>query len=154
MAVVQIDVLTGEVQVMRAEIMQDCGKSLNPAVDVGQIEGCFVTALGFCLTEQELVDPDDYHMTNNSSWRYKIPKGNQIPVEMNVTLPKSDNQTSGNVLGSKATGEASICIGAVTFFAVKDAILAARKEAGLEGHFRVDVPATADRIKEACGSQL
>merc|ERR1711957_470751 len=101
-------------------------------------------------TEEELTDPDDYHMKNNSAWLYKIPRGNQIPVEMNVTLPKSDNSTSGNVMGSKATGEASMCVSPVTFFAVKDAILAARTAAGHGGYFAMDVPATAARIKEAC----
>jgi len=154
LAKVQLDVHTGEVQVMRAEIFEDCGKSLNPAVDVGQIEGCFVQALGFCLTEEELVDPDDLRMKNNSAWLYKIPRSNQIPVEMNVTLPKGENQAAGNVVGSKAVGEASICVGAATFFALKDAISAARRDAGLEGYVRMDVPATAARIKEACGSQF
>jgi len=73
---------------------------------------------------------------------------------MNVTLPKADNKADGQILGSKATGEASICIGPATFFAVKDAIFAARKEAGIDGYFRMDVPATAARVKEACGVQF
>jgi len=152
LAVVEIDVQTGDVQVKKADIQQDCGRSLNPAVDVGQIEGCFIQGLGFCLHEEELIDPNDYHMTNNSPWTYTVPKYADIPIEMNVTLPQGDNTTDGAVLGSKATGEPSMCIAQVTFFAVKDAILAARRDAKLEGYFQLDAPANPARVKAACGA--
>jgi len=154
LAEAEIDVLTGETQILRVEINQDCGRSLNPAVDIGQIEGCFVQSLGFCLTEEQVYSAADHRLVNNGTWDYKIPSGLDIPIRMNVTLPKGNNNTSGNVVGSKASGEPTMAVGAVTFFAVKDAILAARKDAGLHGFFRLDVPASPAAIQQACCPQL
>lgn len=154
LVVAEIDVLTGETQVLRADIVQDCGKSMNPAVDVGQIEGCFIQALGFCLMEEQVHSEVDQRLVTNGTWDYKIPSGLDIPITMTVKLPKGNNTTSGNVLGSKATGEPTYCVGSVTFFAVKDAILAARKEAGLSGHFRLNIPASPSAIQKACAVEL
>eukprot|EP00930_Biecheleria_cincta_P068850 TRINITY_DN56680_c0_g1_i1.p1 TRINITY_DN56680_c0_g1~~TRINITY_DN56680_c0_g1_i1.p1 ORF type:complete len:1302 (-),score=213.26 TRINITY_DN56680_c0_g1_i1:12-3371(-) len=152
LVVAEIDVLTGETQILRAEIQQDTGKSLNPAIDIGQIEGCFVMALGYCLMEEQVHSDVDHRLVNNGTWDYKIPSGLDIPIEMNVTLPKSTNTAAGNVLGSKATGEPAICVSGVTFFAVKDAILAARRDVGLSGHFRMDLPASPSAIQQACAA--
>lgn len=150
----EIDVLTGETEVLSADIVHDAGKSLNPAVDIGQIEGCFVQALGFCLTEQQSFSKTDGRLINCGTWDYKVPSGRDIPIEMNVTLLNSTNTSNGNVFGSKSTGEPAYCIGSATFFAVKDAILAARKDAGVEGYFRLDCPASPEAVQQACLVQL
>jgi len=147
---VEIDVLTGETHVLSADIVQDAGKSLNPAVDIGQIEGCFIQALGFCLTEQQVHSNQDGRLINNGTWDYKIPSGQDIPIEMNVTLLPGSNDARGNVFGSKATGEPTYLAGGVTFFAVKDAIYAARSELGHSEYFRLNCPASPESIQEAC----
>jgi len=90
-------------------------------------------------------------MINNGTWDYKIPSARDIPISMNVTLKAGDkNDSCGNVMGSKATGEPSYITGGATFFAVKDAILAARKEAGDDGYFRLDCPASPQNVQQAC----
>merc|ERR1719498_1970509 len=146
----EIDVLTGETEILSADIVQDAGKSLNPAVDIGQIEGCFIQALGFCLTEEQVWSGVDGRMVNKGTWDYKIPSARDIPIQMNVTLKPGTNQTWGNVMGSKATGEPTMLAGGVTFFAVKDAIYAARKEAGKTGYFQLSGPASPQNIQTAC----
>jgi len=146
----EIDVLTGETQVLSADIVYDAGKALNPSVDIGQIEGCFVQALGFCLTEQQVFSESDGHLVNNGTWDYKVPSAQDIPIAMNVKLLPGTNTSSGNVKGSKATGEPAYCIGGVTYFAVKDAIYAARKDAGDPNYFQLDLPASPEAVQQAC----
>lgn len=149
-AYVEIDVLTGETQVLSANIYHDCGHSLNPSVDVGQIEGSLIQGLGFCLMEEQTWSTKDNRLVNNGTWEYKIPTGLDIPIQMDVTFPKMENTTPGNVAGSKATGESAYCVAQVFFYAVKDAILAARKDAGKTGYFRLYQPASVKNIQQAC----
>merc|ERR1719473_1581768 len=106
--------------------------------------------MGYCLTEELHWSTKDNRLINKGPWEYKIPSALDIPIEMNVTFPKMTNTASGNVAGSKATGESAYCVGQVFFFAVKDAIMAARKDAGTEGYFRLDQPATVEAIRQAC----
>lgn len=148
--VAEIDVLTGETHILSADIVQDAGKSLNPAVDIGQIEGCFVQAMGFCLTEEQVYSKKDGRLVNAGSWDYKIPSAQDVPIRMNVSLLPSENTSWGAVFSSKATGEPTYCLGGVTFFAVKDAIYAARKDAGVTGYFRIDCPASPSAVQTAC----
>merc|ERR1711879_823340 len=107
-------------------------------------------ALGFCLTEEEVRSEKDQRLVNDGTWDYKIPSGLDIPIEMNVTLTKGENTSFRNVLGSKGSGEPTIAVGGVTLFAVKDAILAARRDAKLSGYFRLNAPASPAAIQQAC----
>ncbi|CAE8611980.1 unnamed protein product [Polarella glacialis] len=152
-AQVQVDILTGETQVLSFDVVYDCGKSLNPAVDIGQIEGCIVQALGFSLLEEERRSPVDGRMVNCGTWDYKVPSGQDIPIQMNVTLLPAGQDDTAPVLGSKASGEPAYLCGGATFFAVKDAVGAAREELGLSRDFRLDPPASPDRVLAACGTQ-
>ncbi|CAE7040674.1 XDH, partial [Symbiodinium natans] len=151
-AQVEIDVLTGETQVLSFDIIYDCGKSLNPAVDIGQIEGCVIQALGFGLLEEEQRRPDGA-LINCGTWEYKIPSGQDIPVRMTVELLPCEDP-SAPVMGSKASGEPAMLLGGATFFAVKDAIGYARADLGLSREFRLDPPASPDRIQAACGTKM
>ena len=65
---VELDVLTGEVQVLTADIVYDGGRSLNPVVDIGQVEGSFVQSMGFCLSEGQVWSSDDGRLLNNGTW--------------------------------------------------------------------------------------
>ena len=89
---VELDVLTGEYQIRRADILMDCGKSINPGVDIGQIEGAFVMGLGAVLTEKVVYDQDSGALLANGTWNYKPPESHCIPVDFRVSiLDGSDN---------------------------------------------------------------
>ncbi|CAJ1456254.1 unnamed protein product, partial [Effrenium voratum] len=147
-AQVEIDVLTGETQVNSFDLVYDCGKSLNPAVDIGQIEGSLMQALGFSLLEEETRGKDG-RLINCGTWDYKIPSGNDIPVRLDVELLPC-LKPDAPVMGSKASGEPAQLLGGAFFYAVKDAIGYAREELGLSRVFRMDPPASPSRIQTFC----
>ncbi len=155
---VEIDVLTGETTVLRSDICYDMGESINPAIDIGQIEGAFVMGVGYVLTEDVIFQPDGPAIgSNNTSntWTYKPPASTTIPLELHVDLfPRDDEpdaQTNPNLLmGSKGVGEPPLVLAATVYFAVKHAALAARKDMGLDGWFAMHSPATVQRVREAC----
>jgi len=149
-SVVEVDVLTGQVTVLSSTINYDCGQSLNPAVDIGQIEGAFVMGLGYFLTE-EVVHSDTGELLSNGTWEYKPPCSHDIPIDFTVSLLKDAPNPLG-VLRSKATGEPPYAIANSAFFAVKSAVAAARSELGLTGHFEMAQPATVSCVQQACGT--
>lgn len=156
-AEVEIDVLTGETTVLRADLCYDIGDSLNPAVDIGQVEGAFVQGLGYVLTEELVTQPDGSRagrLNSNNTWGYKIPATTTIPLEMNVGFfPRADLNLPRQidvVLGSKEVGEPPLVLAATVFGAVKNAIAAARADRGHMEWFRTDGPLTVQRVREAC----
>ncbi len=140
---VEYDVLSGMVNVISSEIIYDNGLSLNPYVDLGQIEGAFVMGLGYML--QERVDYDANGLLESvGTWEYKPPLAQDIPSIFNVTLLSGAPNTAG-VLRSKAVGEPSIILANSVYFATKMAIKSSRVDSGDEGYFDVDAPLTIDR---------
>jgi xanthine dehydrogenase/oxidase len=99
----EVDVLTGEMQILRTDLHVDLGTSLNPAVDIGQVEGSFVQGLGYFFTE-ELLYLERGEQYNVGSFRYKIPSAYDIPIEFNTKLLDGVPNPSG-VLSSKLSGE-------------------------------------------------
>ncbi|MBI3930292.1 MAG: molybdopterin-dependent oxidoreductase [Armatimonadetes bacterium] len=155
---VEIDVLTGEFEIVRADVLYDAGRSPNPAIDVGQIEGGYVQGVGFVTTEEVLYDEHGALVTDNT-WTYKPPCSKTIPVDFRVRLRNPDTPRdleaaraeSVAVKSSKTAGEPGLVLGISAYFAIKRAILAARLEqAGESAWFRLDVPATAERIQTHC----
>ncbi|ESO85884.1 hypothetical protein LOTGIDRAFT_221063 [Lottia gigantea] len=149
---VEIDCLTGDHTVLRTDIVMDLGKSLNPAVDIGQIEGGFVQGYGLYMLEQYKVSQSGNLLTKGPG-TYKIPSVGNIPKVFNVTLLK-DKPNPKAVYSSKAIGEPPLLLAISVFFATKAAIMAARNDHGLEGYFRLDSPATPDVIRMACQDQF
>lgn len=160
---VEIDVLTGETTVVRTDIVYDMGNCLNPAIDVGQIEGGFVLGLGHILTEEVVVEVEGEMkgvVTTLNTMDYKLPAASTIPLQLNVDLyprrtgtnPHLRHDTSSEppALSSKGVGEPPLVLAASVYFAVKHAILAARRDRGHDEWFRMDTPATVERIREAC----
>ena len=152
---VEIDVLTGETTVLRADIVYDMGRSLNPAIDVGQVEGGFVQGIGFVLSEELVYQPDGPlrgRLNTLNTWEYKPPAATSIPLEMNVNLFPYPRKLKDPdlLLSSKEVGEPPMCLAVTVFFAVKHAILAARKDRGHGEWFPLESPATVQRIREAC----
>jgi xanthine dehydrogenase/oxidase len=153
----EIDTLSGDSRVLRTDILMDVGKSINPAIDVGQIEGAFVQGFGWS-TMEELIWGDKDHkwvregnLFTRGPGTYKIPAFNDVPLDFRVHLADTDNPFA--VHSSKAIGEPPFFLGAAALFAIKDAINAARSEkAQLEGedYYPLDLPATSERIRMAC----
>ncbi|KAL4238443.1 hypothetical protein ACF0H5_003151 [Mactra antiquata] len=149
---VEIDCLTGDHQVLRTDIVMDVGISLNPAIDIGQIEGAFMQGYGMMMMEQQKISPKGFLFTQGPG-NYKIPGFGDIPVEFNVTLLKgSVNERA--VYSSKAIGEPPLFLSSSVFFAVKEAIASARSDAGHDGNFSLPSPATPERVRMACEDQF
>lgn len=145
---VEIDCLTGDHKNVRTDIVMDVGTSLNPAIDIGQIEGAFVQGLGLFTMEELRYSPEGDLYTRGPG-AYKIPAFGDIPTEFYVSLLR-DCPNSKAVYSSKAVGEPPLFLSASVFYAIKDAIYSARKESGLTEPFRLDSPATPERIRNAC----
>jgi xanthine dehydrogenase/oxidase len=155
---VEIDVLTGETTVLRADVLYDMGKSLNPAIDIGQVEGAYIQGLGYVLTEGVVFQPDGPNkgeLNTDNTWYYKIPATTTIPLEFNVHLfpmpdPADVPEDPYDLMSSKEVGEPPLVLAVTAYFAVKHAVLAARKDRGHDEWFFLEAPATVQRIREAC----
>ncbi|CDW52211.1 xanthine dehydrogenase [Trichuris trichiura] len=149
---VEVDCLTGDHVVIRTDIVMDVGASLNPAIDIGQIEGAFVQGYGLFTIEEMKVSPSGIIYTRGPG-TYKIPSTNDIPRQFNVTLLTGSANDQG-VFSSKGVGEPPLFLGSSVFFALKDAVKSARQDNNLNGPFRFDSPATCEKIRMLCGDPL
>ncbi len=139
-----IDTLTGEYRVERVDILHDCGKSLNPAIDIGQIEGGFVQGMGWLTTEELWWDTAGRLRTHAPS-TYKIPACGDRPRIFNVHLFENENRED-TIYRSKAVGEPPLMLGISVLHAISDAV------ASVAGHRvcpRLDSPATPERVLDA-----
>jgi xanthine dehydrogenase large subunit len=139
---VAIDLLTGESRVLKVDILHDVGTSINPAIDIGQIEGGFVQGMGWLTTEQ-LVWNDKGLLSTHAPSTYKIPATGDIPGHFKIDLWPEANRED-NVFGSKAVGEPPFMLAISVLEALKDAVAAARA-----GPVRLDAPATAENLLRA-----
>jgi len=154
---VEVDVLTGEVKILRADIVYDMGWSLNPAIDIGQVEGAFVQGVGYVMTEKLVFEPEGEHkgqLNTLNTWRYKPPAITTIPLEMNTYLyPRSNSkevpENPNGLFSSKEVGEPPLVLATSVFFAIKSAIRDSRVERGLSGFFKLDAPATVQEVSSA-----
>ncbi|KAM1696137.1 hypothetical protein ACFXTN_027695 [Malus domestica] len=158
-AEVEIDTLTGDFHTRAANIFLDLGYALNPAIDVGQIEGAFVQGLGWVALE-ELKRGDPAHkwispgcLYTSGPGSYKIPSINDVPFKFSVSLLKGHPNVKA-IHSSKAVGEPPFFLASAVFFAIKDAIIAARAEVGSNDWFPLDNPATPERIRMACLDEI
>ncbi len=138
---VVVDTLTGEWKLLRADILHDAGSSLNPAVDIGQIEGAFIQGMGWLTTEELVWHPESGKLTTHAPSTYKIPTANDCPPIFNVQLFKGPNVEDA-IHRSKAVGEPPLLLPFSVFFAIRDAVSA------VGGH-RIDPPLRAPATGEA-----
>ncbi len=118
---VAIDTLTGESRLLRTDILHDVGRSLNPAIDLGQIEGGFIQGAGW-LTSEELCWDDKGRLTTHAPSTYKIPTCGDRPEEMNINIWKKGENKEATVHRSKAVGEPPLMLAISVFLAIADAV--------------------------------
>jgi len=146
---VAIDTLTGESRVLAVDILHDVGNSINPALDIGQVEGAFVQGMGW-LTTEELVwaAPDAERnagaLLTRAPSTYKIPAAGDVPAHFNVALWHQPNPED-NVGGSKAVGEPPFMLAISVYEALRDAIASV----GDGRPVRLEAPATAENVLRA-----
>uniref|UniRef100_A0A9J8ANH5 Aldehyde oxidase 6 n=1 Tax=Cyprinus carpio carpio TaxID=630221 RepID=A0A9J8ANH5_CYPCA len=140
---VELDCLTGEYRTLRTDIVVDIGRSINPSIDIGQIEGAFMQGLGLYTMEELKFSPSGVLYTRGPS-QYKIPSFCDVPLKFNVYLLAGSSNPHA-IYSSKGIGEPTVFLGSSVFFAIKDAVTAARKDAGLTGPFQLNSPATPER---------
>jgi len=137
-AEVLVDRLTGEYRLTRADLVQDCGRSLNPAIDRGQIEGAFIQGLGWLTCEELWWDAQGRLRTLGPS-TYKIPGSREMPPVFNLRLLADAPARANTIFRSKAVGEPPLLLATCVWNALRDATGAAR----------LDLPATPERVLAA-----
>lgn len=166
-AEVEIDTLTGTWTCLRADIKMDVGQSINPSVDYGQIQGAFIQGLGLFTMEESLWlrnGPMAGNLFTRGPGAYKIPGFRDIPQNFNVSLLKGvEWKELRTIQRSRGVGEPPLFLGSAVFFAIRDALRAARKSVGVEakigdnedvGLLRLESPATPERIRLACEDNI
>jgi len=141
---VTVDTMTGEMRVDRVDILHDVGKSLNPAIDIGQIEGGFVQGMGW-LTNEELVWDSAGRLLTHAPSTYKIPTASDLPADFRVALYESGGNREETIYRSKAVGEPPLMLAISVFSAINDAIVSL-KPAMMP---RLNAPATPEAIMRA-----
>lgn len=137
---VALDILTGENRMLRADILHDVGKSLNPAIDLGQVEGGFIQGAGW-LTTEELVWDNTGALRTHAPSTYKIPTAGDRPDVMNVALWAAGENRELTIKRSKAVGEPPLMLGVSAFLALQQAAMATTGE-----WTPIDAPATAEEL--------
>jgi xanthine dehydrogenase large subunit len=118
---VAIDTLTGESRVLRVDILHDVGKSLNPAIDVGQVEGGFIQGAGW-LTSEELWWDEHGQLRTHAPSTYKIPAAGDWPIDVHVRLLENSPNREDTIFHSKAVGEPPLMLAISVFHAIRDAV--------------------------------
>ncbi|MBP7065294.1 xanthine dehydrogenase molybdopterin binding subunit [Ferrovibrio sp.] len=145
-----IDTLTGEYRFPRADLLHDCGNSLNPAIDRGQVEGGYLQGLGW-LTMEELWWDAAGRLRTHAPSTYKIPTARDLPADFRVELLRGRANPADTIFRSKAVGEPPFLLGVSAWLALKDAV------AAVAGHKLVpelDAPATPERVLFAVQDML
>jgi xanthine dehydrogenase large subunit len=142
---VVIDTLTGEHRVLAVDILHDVGRSLNPAIDMGQIEGGFIQGMGW-LTTEELVYDDRGRLLTHAPSTYKIPTANDRPARMDIRIWERGHNPEPTIHRSKAVGEPPLMLAISVFSALTQAVAAAAPRKGLP---KLDAPATPERVLAA-----
>ena len=143
---VAIDTLTGEMRVLRADLLHDVGASINPALDIGQVEGAFIQGMGW-LTTEELVYDAKGRLTTHAPATYKIPVASDVPAIFNTRLHTRPNPTP-SIYRSKAVGEPPLMLGISVYSAILDAVHATNPK----GQPKLEAPCTPESILNAIHS--
>ena len=138
---VLVDTLTGEHKLLRADLLHDVGRSINPAIDIGQVEGAFIQGMGWLTMEELVWHPQTGALLTHAPSTYKIPTANDVPPHFETRLFDRPNARD-SIHRSKAVGEPPLLLAFSVFFAIRDAVSA------VGGH-RIDPPLRAPATPEA-----
>jgi xanthine dehydrogenase large subunit len=147
-AEVAVDTLTGETQLMRIDILHDVGTSLNPAIDLGQIEGGFLQGVGW-LTSEELYWNGDGQLGTHAPSTYKIPTARDWPADARVELLPAAPNSEDTIFRSKAVGEPPLMLAISVFHAIRDACAACGPAGCMPD---LTAPATPEAVLRAIGA--
>ncbi|XP_075153164.1 uncharacterized protein LOC142226822 [Haematobia irritans] len=151
---VQVDILTGNHLIKRVDILEDVGESLNPNVDIGQIEGAFVQGLGYWVTEQLVYDRQTGQLLTNNTWTYKPPGAKDIPIDFRIEMLRG-SKNKGGFMSTKACSEPPTCLAISVIFALQHAIQSARTDAGLKREWvRLGAPTTPETLVLNSGNDV
>lgn len=154
-AEVQIDTLTGDWTPLRVDIKMDVGRSINPGLDYGQIEGAFVQGQGLFTTEESLWHRASGQIATKGPGNYKIPGFRDIPQVFNVSLLKDvEWENLRTIQRSRGVGEPPLFMGSAVFFAIRDALKEARAQWGVKDVLSLRSPATPERIRVSCADPI
>jgi len=149
-SLVEIDVLTGEHVLLSTEMVVDVGQAINPAIDIANIEAAFIQGYGWIAMENTTFGADGKLLTRGHD-EYNIPTIADCPSKFNVTLLKSEKRKH-ILYSSKGIGEPPFFNGVSVYFAIKEAVRAARSDAGISGKFSLKQPAVPEHVLEACAN--
>lgn len=138
---VLVDTLTGEWKLLRADVLHDVGQSINPALDIGQVEGAFIQGMGWLTSEELWWHPDSGKLMTHAPSTYKIPTASDCPSDFRVALFDNLN-VEDTIYRSKAVGEPPLLLPFSVFLAIRDAISSV-------GHDQIDPPLPAPATPEA-----
>ncbi|XP_059139141.1 uncharacterized protein LOC131927489 [Physella acuta] len=147
----EVDILTGESQIRRVDIMADFGESLNPMIDIGQVEGAFLMGLGAYMSEDIVFNADTGRILNDGTWEYKPPTSKDIPIDWRIHLLPDTPNPSG-IRSSKAVGEPPISLSVGALLANKLAVQSARHDLfGSTDFLPTVAPFTVERVQQSTG---
>jgi len=149
-AEVLVDTLSGESRVLRADVLHDVGQSLNPALDIGQVEGAFMQGMGWLTMEELVWHPQSGLLLTHAPSTYKIPTANDMPVDFRVALYDQPNRED-SIHRSKAVGEPPLLLPFSVLLAIKDAVAAADPDPRSDPPLRA--PATAEAVLRALSAR-
>ncbi|XP_067932219.1 xanthine dehydrogenase-like [Watersipora subatra] len=149
-AEVELDVLTGNIIINRMDILYDAGASYSPEIDVGQVEGAIVMALGLSFHEEIKYSTKTGQLLTNSTWSYHVPMCRDIPVDLRVSL-LSHRPNKAFALRSKVVAEPPMLLAESAVTSLRKCILEVRKDQGLSTSFTADLPLTLEKLHVACG---
>ncbi|KAJ8719386.1 hypothetical protein PYW08_011561 [Mythimna loreyi] len=143
LAEVELDILTGEHEILRVDIVEDVGTSVNPQLDIGQIEGAFMMGVGYWTHEELIYDEKTGELLTDRTWYYKTPLTKDIPIDFRISLRRNSYNPLGT-LGARAVTEPPTCLSIAVAFALREAIVASRENTGYPKNkwFEVDGPFT------------
>ena len=142
---VVVDTLTGEWRLLRADLLHDVGRSLNPAIDIGQVEGAFIQGMGWLTMEELVWHPTTGALLTHAPSTYKIPTANDAPPVFHTALYDNGN-VEDSIHRSKAVGEPPLLLPFSVFLAIRDAVSAV---GGHRRHPPLSAPATPEAILRA-----
>ncbi|XP_013161894.1 PREDICTED: xanthine dehydrogenase-like [Papilio xuthus] len=152
---VETDIITGQSEIKRVDLIEDVGQSVSPIIDIGQIEGAFVMGLGYWTCEKMEYEPKTGEVLSDRTWNYWVPQARDIPQDFRVYF-REKSRNYEIYLGAKATGEPATSLAVAVPFAMREAIASARQDSGIPTTqwFQIDGPYTTEQICLAAATKF